>query len=83
MTNEVTHDYVDQLRGKFGKRIYKKKPIEIEAYQIDNPFYVETLEGTMKGKAGDYIIIGVRNELYICDSGIFNETYDYVGMNEY
>lgn len=39
-------------------------------------FYVKTLEGTMKGKVGDYVIQGIKGELYICDRQIFKETYE-------
>ncbi len=78
--NEVDHAYVDHLKSKFGERIYKKKPLEIQAYQIGEDFHVKTLEGTMNGKAGDYVIVGIRNELYVCDREIFNATYDFVGI---
>lgn len=76
--NEVTHAYIDHLKGRIGEMRYRKKPIEIQAYQIMDDFHVKTLEGTMKGKAGDYVIIGIRDELYICNEEIFKETYDFV-----
>jgi len=41
-------------------------------------FVVQTIEGTMKGQAGDYLIIGVRGERYPCAKEIFEETYDEV-----
>jgi hypothetical protein len=34
------------------------------------------MEGTMRGKAGDYLIIGVHGEMYPCDKTIFEETYE-------
>lgn len=37
-----------------------------------------TLEGTMRGGRGDYIIRGVRGELYPCKPDIFEQTYDPV-----
>lgn len=80
--NEVTHAYVDHLKGKFGRRIYRKKPIEIEAYQINEDFHVKTMEGTMRGKKNDYVIIGIRGELYVCDNEIFHSTYDFVETQE-
>ena len=46
--------------------------------QINEPFQVETMEGILEGKAGDYLMIGVRGEMYPCDQDIFNETYDIV-----
>lgn len=45
-------------------------------------FEVETLEGTMQGKAGDYLIIGIKGERYPCARDIFLESYRPVGENE-
>lgn len=39
---------------------------------------VQTLEGTMRGKPTDWLIKGVKGELYPCDHEIFKETYDPV-----
>ena len=53
----------------------RKKPIIIHATQVDEPFRVNSLEGDYKlGKAGDYLMCGVRGEHYICDKEIFEET---------
>ena len=38
--------------------------------------YVKTLEGTMSGSLSDYLVRGVRGELYICDGFIFEDTYE-------
>lgn len=57
-------------------RTFIKKAIPIRAKMIDEPFEVETIEGTMKGKPGDFLIIGVRGEAYPCDHDIFKETYE-------
>lgn len=59
-------------------KAYRKKPIIIYAKQMDKPFEVKTLEGTMMGKAGDYLIIGVKGEEYPCDKEIFELSYDEV-----
>ena len=37
---------------------------------------IDTLEGVMKAKVGDYIIKGVHGEFYPCKPDIFNETYE-------
>lgn len=55
-----------------------KKPIPIKCIRIDEPFVVETLEGTMKGKKGDWLMVGVSGEMYPCDREIFEKTYDLV-----
>ncbi len=52
-----------------------KKPIPIRCIQIDEPFTVETLEGNMKGKKGDWLMVGINGEMYPCDKAIFNKTY--------
>jgi len=57
-------------------KYYKKKPISVRCLQMDEPFEVETLEGTMKGKKGDYLIRGIKGEFYPCDKQIFEETYE-------
>lgn len=53
-----------------------KKPLPVEVFQMDRPFEVETLEGTMRGKAGDWLMVGVNGEMYPCDQAIFDKTYD-------
>lgn len=39
---------------------------------------VSTLEGVMRGDAGDWIIRGVKGELYPCKNDIFEATYERV-----
>lgn len=39
---------------------------------------IPTLEGTMNARPGDWIIRGVRGELYPCKPDIFEQTYDKV-----
>lgn len=39
---------------------------------------IETLEGTMIAKTGDYIIKGIQGELYPCKADIFKQTYEEV-----
>lgn len=46
--------------------------------QIFSTLYIETLEGTMQVSVGDYIIKGVRGELYACKPDIFIDTYEEV-----
>lgn len=53
-----------------------KKPIIVHCLQMNEPFRVQSLEGDFKqGKPGDYLMRGVRGELYICDREIFEQTY--------
>ncbi|SDI15235.1 hypothetical protein SAMN05192534_12341 [Alteribacillus persepolensis] len=39
---------------------------------------IETLEGVMTAKVGDYIIRGVNGEFYPCKPDIFEKTYEKV-----
>lgn len=39
---------------------------------------IETLEGTMKGVVGDYIIRGTRGEFYPCKPDVFENKYEAV-----
>lgn len=55
-----------------------KKPIPIRCAEIDDEFEVETMEGIMKGKKGDLLIIGVNGEMYPIDREIFRKTYDLI-----
>lgn len=88
---------------------YKKKPVIVEAFQLNERGLVEedwfwdavsenkiktynfgklysspamcvieTLEGTMIAKTGDYIIRGIKGEIYPCKADIFKQTYEEV-----
>lgn len=50
-------------------------PVKRKFKQIDTPFSCKTLEGITHGKVGDYVVIGVDNEIYPCDAEIFERTY--------
>jgi hypothetical protein len=41
--------------------------------------FIETSEGVMEAKVGDWIIRGVKGEIYPCKPDIFDLTYDAVG----
>lgn len=44
----------------------------------DGTCHIKTLEGIMKSKYGDYIILGVNGEVYPCKPDIFQKTYEEV-----
>ncbi len=46
-------------------QMYVKKPIPIKVKQMNKDFSVESLEGIMSGKKGDYLAIGVDGEKYV------------------
>ena len=56
-----------------------------DAFIEDGWLWVSTLEGNMKAsnKVGDYIVKGAMGEFYICEKGIFEETYEEVDDRSY
>jgi hypothetical protein len=57
---------------------YRKIPLVIEAVQISKKMKLETLEGTMTGYSGDWLITGIKGEQYFCKDDIFKATYEMV-----
>jgi len=71
---------------------YRKKPITITAEQwfpgkkikgvtqttTGHAAFIVTLEGTMQVNPGDWIITGVKGEIYPCKQDIFEQTYERV-----
>lgn len=73
---------------------YRKKPIEVEAFRygdeipewaqdkieciMPGQLIVRTLEGDMLIQLGDYIIKGIKGEIYSCKADIFNLTYEEI-----
>lgn len=55
---------------------FRKKPVEVEAYQTDKEIDIKTLEGIMHANVGDWIITGVNGEQYPCKPDIFEKTYE-------
>ncbi|HEL2003115.1 TPA: hypothetical protein TY286_001644 [Streptococcus suis] len=54
----------------------RKIPVVVDAEQISEEQYIETLEGTMKASAGDWVITGVDGERYPVKPDIFAKTYE-------
>jgi len=57
---------------------FRKKPVVIEAIRINEQVAICTLEGTMVGNAGDWLITGIKGEKYPCGDAIFRQTYEPV-----
>jgi hypothetical protein len=63
--------YENDVLSNVGKRT--------EAGHIaDQHLTIKTLEGIMRADPGDWIIRGVKGEIYPCKPDIFAETYDVV-----
>lgn len=48
----------------------------IARYTEDGCLLISTLEGEMIARPGDWVIRGVKNELYPCKADIFAATYE-------
>ena len=57
---------------------YRKKPVVVEAVRLTEKTTIKTLEGTMTGEPGDWLITGVAGEQYPCKPEIFGQTYEEV-----
>ena len=56
------------------------KDKKIHYYTDNQGLKIDTLEGTMTAVAGDWIIKGVRGEIYPCNPEVFDATYDPVDI---
>lgn len=55
----------------------------VEAVILQEDTIIETLEGPLQGRKGDYLITGIRGEQYPCKPDIFHETYYEVSKDDY
>lgn len=77
----MLHISKDEL-GKYNFKQAVKKPIPVNCVQINEPFTVNSLEGPVTGKAGDYLMQGVSGELYCCSKEIFEKSYTPLTLSE-
>lgn len=59
-------------------KAYRKKPIQVKARKVVREEKIETLEGVMTARPGDFVIMGVKGEFYPCKPDIFEKTYEPV-----
>lgn len=71
---KVINGNIDE--SKFQK--FQKIPVVIEAYKTEEEIEIKTLEGVMKANKGDWIIKGIKGELYPCKPDVFKMTYEKV-----
>jgi hypothetical protein len=67
---QVTIENADELAAWSKSDVIRKPNGEITGMMV------LTLEGSMTGRIGDYLIKGVRGEHYFCAKEIFEESYD-------
>lgn len=76
---KINGKWVDNPSSLFWQRV-RKLPVVVRATQIHEPFEVHTLEdvnGALhQGSSGDFLIQGIKGELYPCKPYIFRQTYE-------
>ncbi len=55
---------------------YVKAPVVVRAKRLTECVFIPTLEGVMRGEPGDWLIEGVKGEVYACKPDIFEATYE-------
>jgi hypothetical protein len=61
-----------------GPLVEYRKTATMRAVRVDEPFQVTTLEGTMTGQPGDYLVVGVKGERYPCAADVLAASYEPV-----
>lgn len=56
----------------------KEGTVKVINYPDGKVMEIHTLEGVMRTEPGDYVIRGVKGEIYPCKPDIFEETYEMV-----
>ena len=67
--------------GYVPEGVTKNPLINDDGFLYEGVPYVETLEGQMTVRDGDWIIAGVQGEHYPCKPDIFKATYEPMGEN--
>jgi hypothetical protein len=60
------------------ERNYRKLPKVIRAKRMTRAFHIDTLEGVMEGKPGDWLVTGAQGEQYPVTDARFRECYEVV-----
>ena len=59
---------------------YPNADIQFDPETNEPGVNIQTLEGVMRARIGDWIIKGVAGEFYPCKDAIFRQTYDEVAV---
>lgn len=82
-----THDFKSAMAIRVAKRHITEdtdidfgdeeylKTVPIKAVKMDEAFSVDTLEGKVDGKKGDWLAEGIKGERWPIDADIFSKTY--------
>ncbi len=76
LTEEVALNYWEnKILPPFGCKSISGEYNKNTKVVRDAYFFIDTLEGSMKASLGDWIIKGVKGEIYPCKPDIFEATY--------
>jgi hypothetical protein len=67
-------NWLDNLAGGYAEIPFETHPVITR--NEDGSLAIETLEGVMRCDIGDWVICGVKGELYPCKPDIFEMTYE-------
>lgn len=67
-----------RIREAFGEAVQVHPPQERDACELPPRLFCVTLEGQMQASTGDWIIQGVKGEVYPCKPDVFAATYEAV-----
>ena len=84
---EAFQFYVDNIPDWFMDAVSNDEVIlyncDHKRYTIDEAYCrIHTLEGWHWCNGGDYVIKGIKGELYPCKADIFNQTYEEVKTDD-
>ena len=80
-TGQFRHEWPDWLKGHPTTAFHFDRGQDVEPMSLAE-ISIETLEGVMTAKLGDWIIQGVKGEVYPCKPDIFEATYDPVPTDQ-
>lgn len=66
---------------KWAVEAYKRGDMYFDSLDSNSPpteLFIKTLEGIHHASVGDYIIMGIKGELYPCKPDVFEQTYEEV-----
>lgn len=68
----------DPMPDWFMDRVSDNSIMLVDCHQREGRADIKTLEGVMTANPGDFIIQGVKGEIYPCKPDIFDATYELV-----
>ena len=57
---------------------FRRIPVEVEAVKLTGAMTIETIEGSMTGNSGDYLITELNGDQYTCKAEEFKHIYEPV-----